>query len=252
MLKRLWNYLKTWFGVKTEQMKDPEIELQQAMNEFRSRDQELRSNAASVLAHRARVADELEDATKEAAQAKELAKQALMKADAATKAGNAEEAARWTQAAQTVAMNLQAANSTTVTLTEQLNTADAQAARAREAVSMNASQLSELAAKQTELRGKLKSAQMQESLNKTMEQLNASVGGDAPSLKEIENKIEARAAQAVAEADIAKATPQGAIAELKQAVNLQEADEALAGLRAELGLAPAPELPAGSGTEPGT
>jgi phage shock protein A len=239
MLKRWWNYIKTWFGVKSEEVMDPEIQLQQAVDEFRERDQELRGQAAKVLAHRTRVADELEDVTKESAEAKELAKQALLKADAAAKAGNADEAGRWNQAAQTIAVKLQASESNVVTLTEQLKIADQQAANAREAVSANAAELSEVSAKQMELSGKLKSAEMQESLNRTMEQLNASVGEDAPSLEEIENKIESRAAQAAAEADIAASTPEGAMAELEQSVDLAEADETLASLRSELGLGPA-------------
>ncbi len=249
MLKRWWNYIKAWFGAKSEEIKDPEIELQQAMNEFREKDQELRSNAAKVLAHRTQVGDELEDATKEAAEAKELAKQALLKADAATKAGDSAEALRWNQAAQAIATKLQASNSNVVTLTEQLTIAETQAQQARQAVATNAGQLSELAAKQIELKGKIKSAEMQESLNETMDQLNASVGEDAPSLKEIEDKIEARAAQATAEADIAKATPEGAMAELERAADIQDADAALDDLRKELGIGAAPELPAGGGTQ---
>ena len=49
----------------------------------RTRDRELRNQAAKVVAHRTRTAAELEDAGEEAAKARELAKQALLKADAA-------------------------------------------------------------------------------------------------------------------------------------------------------------------------
>jgi phage shock protein A len=249
MLKRWWNYIKTWFGAKSEEVMDPEIQLQQAVDEFRERDQELRGQAAKVLAHRTQVAEELEDATKDSAEAKELAKQALLKADAAAKAGDAAEAERWNQAAQTIAVKLQASESNVATLTEQLTIAEQQAANAREAVSANAAELSELSAKQTELTGKIKSAEMQESLNRTMEQLNASVGDEAPSLKEIEDKIESRAAQAAAEADIAASTPEGAMAELEKSVDLSEADSTLDSLRSELGLAPAVTT---GGSEPTT
>ena len=57
---------------------------------------------------------------------------------------------------------------------------------------------------------------MQESVNKAMDQMTATVGEDAPSLKEVENKIQARMAQASAKAELTEATsPEAAIAELK-------------------------------------
>jgi phage shock protein A len=52
MFKRLWGYIKTLFRVKTEAAMDPEIEIEQAIQEARRRDQELRNQAAKVVAHR--------------------------------------------------------------------------------------------------------------------------------------------------------------------------------------------------------
>ena len=53
---KTWNYIKTWFGKKTEDIKDPEIEIEQAIQEAQKRDQELRNQAAQVIAHRTNVA----------------------------------------------------------------------------------------------------------------------------------------------------------------------------------------------------
>ena len=195
-MRKLWNYIKAWFGKKTEDAKDPEIEIEQAINEAQSRDRELRNQAAKVVAHRTRTAAELEDAGEEAAKARELAKQALLKADGAARAGNADESARWTQAAQTMAMKIQAADSNVATLTAQLQSAESQAEQAKQAVNQNAMRLQEMTAKRIELLGKLESARMQESVNKAMDQLTATVGDDAPTLKEVEDKIQQRAAMA--------------------------------------------------------
>lgn len=252
-MRKFWNYIKTWFGVKSEQIKDPEIEIEQAIGEARERDRELRNQAAKVIAHRTKLADDLEDASAESAEAKALAKQALVKADEATKAGNAAEAARWNQAAQAIAMKLQAANSTTEMLTQQLTVAEDQAVKAQKAVNQNAMSLQEMSAKRMEMLGKLQAAKMQESVNSAMDQLNATVGDDAPSLKEIEDKIERRSAEASAKAELSAGTPEGAMAELKESVNLAEADATLDSLRSELGLGPAPALPAStppSGSSP--
>lgn len=95
-----------------------------------------------------------------------------------------------------------------------------------------------------QLLGQLQQAKMQETVNKAMEQLTATVGSDAPSLEEIEDKIRARMAQAAGRAELAAATPEGAIAELQKSALIARAESQLDALRAELGLGSAGELPA--------
>ena len=102
--------------------------------------------------------------------------------------------------------------------------------------------LQEMTAKRIELLGKLESARMQESVNKAMDQLTATVGDDAPTLKEVEDKIQQRAAMASAKAELRDATPEGAMVELEHEVNLAEADRTLDELRAEMGLGAAPTV----------
>ena len=48
-MRKLWNYIKAWFGKKTEDAKDPEIEIEQAINEAQARDRDLRNQAAKVV-----------------------------------------------------------------------------------------------------------------------------------------------------------------------------------------------------------
>jgi phage shock protein A len=248
---KTWNYIKAWFGKKTEEVKDPEIEIEQAIQEAQKRDQQLRNQAAQVIAHRTNVAAELEDASSDMAEARELAKQALLRADAATKAGNAAEAEKWNATASQIAMKMQASQNTVNMLTEQLKTADVQAQKAKDAVKNNATAVQELAARRMQLLGQLEAAKMQESVNKAVDAMTATVGTDAPSLEEVEDKIQARMAQATAKAELTEATsPEAAIAELKAATSDLKAASALDDLRAELGLTPAPELPASSAPPP--
>ena len=61
-LRRLWGYIKTLFRVKAEAAMDPEIEIEQAINEAKKRDQELRNQAAKVIAHRTQLEQKLESA----------------------------------------------------------------------------------------------------------------------------------------------------------------------------------------------
>ena len=82
-LKRLWGYIKTLFRVKTEAAMDPEIEIEQAISEARKRDQELRNQAAKVVAHRTQLESKIEKAADDVGESREMAKQALMKAQEA-------------------------------------------------------------------------------------------------------------------------------------------------------------------------
>jgi phage shock protein A len=94
--------------------------------------------------------------------------------------------------------------------------------------------------------GALESAKLQESMNEAMASITASVGQDGPSLKEVEDKIEARMAEAQAKAELEAVTPEGSMAELERSVDLAEADKALDDLRKELGiveLEPGPSSP---------
>jgi phage shock protein A len=147
-------------------------------------------------------------------------------------------------------MQMQAAQNNVDMLKKQFEIGSQQAEQAKQAVNQNAMQLQEISAKRMQMLGQLQSAKMQESVNKAMDSLNASVGDTAPSLDEVENKIEARLAKASAKAELKSATPEGAMAELQQSVSMAKADSALDALRAELGMAPAAALPAAGDTTP--
>ena len=107
MFKRVWGYLKTLFRVKTEAAMDPEIEIEQAIQEAREQDQRLRNQAAKVIAHRTTIEQKMESAADSVGEARETAKQALLRAEAAKQAGDADGVMKWTYAAQSLAMKLQ-------------------------------------------------------------------------------------------------------------------------------------------------
>lgn len=253
-----WNYLKQLFRSKSEQLKDPEIEIEQVITEARKRDQELRNQAAKVIAHRTMVEGQIEESAAEVGKAKEMAKQALLRADEATRAGDAEAAAKWTRAAQSLAMKLQAAQNNIDSLKSQYQVAVQQADQAKQAVQQNAMRVQELSAKRLEMLGQLQQAKMQETVNKAVQSLSSTMDMDSPSLDSVEQKINQRLAEAQAKAELHAATPEGAEMELEQSVSLAQADSTLEQLRKELGLPPAPSsspLPAGeagSGAAPRT
>ena len=235
-LKRLWGYIKALFRSKAEDMMDPEIEIKQAIDEARKRDQDLRNQAAKVVAHRTQLESKIERSADDVGEARELAKQALMKAQESTAAGDAAAADKWTRSAQGLAMKLQASENTLAEMKSQYERAADQAEEAKKAVQQNAMRLQELTAKKMELLGSLEAAKMQESVNSAVEAVSATMDDEAVSLDKVEDKIEARKAEAMARAELREATPEGAESELREAVSLAQADAKLEELKAELGI----------------
>jgi len=235
-LRRLWGYITTLFKGGAEKMMNPEVEIEQAINEAKKRDQELRNQAAKVVAHRTQLESKLGSAADDVGEAREMAKQAIMKAEEAKTAGDAAGQEKWTKAAQSIAMKLQASENNLATLKTQYETASTQAEKAKEAVQQNAMRVSELAAKRMELLGSLEAAKMQESVNKAVDAMSNTMDDEMPSLEKIEDKIESRKAEAMARAELREVTPEGSEMELKEAINMAQADAKLEELKAELGL----------------
>jgi phage shock protein A len=236
MFKRLVAYIRSWFRQTAESAMDPEIEIQSGIDEAKRRDQDLRNQAAKVIAHKTQLESQIENAAEAAGEAREMAKQALVKADEAQKGGDEAAVTKWNQAAQSLAMKLQASENNLASLKEQYKIAEGQAEQAKEAVRTNAMSLQELSAKRMEMLGTLEQAKMQESVNAAVEAMSSGVTDEMPSLDQVEQKIEQRKAEAMAKAELREATPEGAEAELRRAVNATEAEVKLDELRAELGL----------------
>lgn len=236
MLRRIWGYLKQLFRTTAEAAMDPEIEIEQAITDARKRDQDLRNQAAKVIAHRTQLEQKIEQAASQVGEGRETAKQALIRADEAKKAGDEDAVRRWTQAAQSLALKLQAAESNLEGLKSQYQVAIDQADDAKSAVQSNAMRLQELAAKRMQLVGQLEQAKMQEAVNSAVESISTSMEMDSPSLSKVEDKINQRLAEAKAQTELREATPEGAEAELKESISLAQADARLEDLRKELGL----------------
>lgn len=229
-------YLRSWFKTTTEEMMDPEIEIQSAIDEAKRRDQDLRNQAAKVIAHKTQLESQIERAAESVGEAKEMAKQALLKAEEARGKGDEVAVGKWTHAAQSLAMKLQASENNLESLKAQFETAVTQADQAKEAVQTNAMKVQELAARRLEMLGTLEQAKMQEAVNNAVESMSVSVSDQGPDLAGVEDKIELRKAEAMARAELHEATPEGAEAELRKEINMAEANSKLDELRAELGI----------------
>lgn len=249
-LSRLFGYIKALVTGGVESRMDPRIQIEQAMADARKRDLDLRNQAARVIAHRTQVQMKLDSAIEDAAKAREQAAAALRNADAAAKAGNTADVDKWGRAAQALAMKLQTSETMVETLKGQYEQANQQADIAKEQVNQNAMRLQELSTKRIELLGKIEQAKMQEEVNATLETLNKPMADTAgPTMREIEDKINARMASASAKAELEEASIEGAQRELEQSTAQLEAQARLEKLREELGL-PAPSAAPAESTAP--
>ena len=236
MIGRVFRYIKTLIAGKVQSAMDPEVEIQAAIDEAKSRDRVLRNQAAKVIAHRTKLDARIDAAADDVGEARETTKQALLKAEESRVGGDQETAGKWEQVAQGLALKLQAAENNLDSLKEQYEIASSQADEAKDAVQQNAARVSELAAKRIELMGKLEQAKMQETVNSAVESMSATIETDGPSLSGVETKIADRLAEAQAKAELRSATPEGAEQELRESLTGAKAQERLAQLRAELGI----------------
>ena len=236
MFKRLWGYIKALFRRTVEGAMDPEVEIEQAIQEARKQDQVLRNQAAKVIAHRTQLEAKIEQAADTVGEAREMAKKALLRAEDAKTQGDVDGLNKWTQAAQSIALKLQAGENNLNGLKDQYEISVNQAEEAKRTVQQNAMRLQELAAKRMELVGQLQQAKMQEAVNSAVESISASMEHEAPSLDRVQDKIQARLSEAKARSELRAATPEGTEAELRDAISLAQADTKLEELKAELGL----------------
>jgi phage shock protein A len=236
MLKKWWEYIKSWFKSTSEQMMDPEVEIRMAIDDAKRKDQDLRNQAAKVIAHKTQLESKIDRAAGDVGEAREMAKKALLRAEEAKTAGDDAGVTKWTQSAQSLAMKLQASENNLASLKTQFEASISQADQAKTAVQTNAMKLQELSAKRMELVGSLEQAKMQETVNEAVSSISSSVDDSVPSLDEVEDKIERRKAEAMAKAELHEVTPEGAEAELRKEIDMAQADEKLSELKAELGL----------------
>src|SRR5690606_21672477 len=124
--------------------------------------------------------------------------------------------------------------------------------QAKAAVQQNSRLLQEKIAEKSKLLSQLEQAKMQEEMNEAMAQLSETVGDDVPTLKEVEEKIQARYAKAKAHGELTETSVESRVLEVEQATANVEAHGRLSQLRAELGLdsttAAAPQVEGGSAT----
>jgi phage shock protein A len=243
-LRKWWKYFGTKLNRDFESRADPAVQLEQAIAESQAQHRRLKEQAANVIASQKQAEIRLNGKMTELEKLNATARQALMMAADAQKAGNADKANQYNSAAETIANQLIQIEKDVEGLKAMVIESTQASDQAKAAVAQNSRLLQEKLAEKNKLLSQLEQARMQEEMNKAMSQLSETVGDDVPSLKQVQEKIEARYAKAKAHSELSGTSIESSILEVEQATANVEAQSRLSELRAELGLdalnAPAP------------
>ena len=235
-IKKWWKYLGAKLNRSFDSNADPAVQLEQALTEAQQQHRRLKEQAVNVIASQKTAEIRLNGKMTELEKLNANARQALMMAADAEKTGDATRAQQYTTAAETIANQLILVEKDVESMKSMVMDAAQASDQAKAAVAQNSRLLQEKLAEKNKLLSQLEQARMQEEMNKAMSQLTETVGDDVPSLKEVQEKIEARYAKAKASSELGETSVESRILEVEQATANVEAQSRLSQLRTELGL----------------
>jgi phage shock protein A len=251
LLRRVWRYFTAASTERFNELADPKVQLEQAIQDANDQHRRLKEQAANVIANQKQTEMQLNRAMEQLESLNGKARQAVLMADEAQKGGDAQKAADFNRAAETFASQLINTEKQVESL-KTLHLQSTQAAdQAKAAVNQNSIVLQKKLAERQKLLSQLDQAKMQEQMNKAMQTLSETVGQDVPTLEEVRDKIEARYAKALGSAELQGATVESRMLEVEQAQMDTDAQARLSQIRSQLGIAAAPEA-AGSADAAGT
>jgi phage shock protein A len=230
---------------------DARHEIEDAIDQARRHDRELRAEIIAASTARTRAADRRAAASAEVGEARSLAQRALRQANDAARAGQRADAAKLTGAARVFALRMRDAHQQVAWLEQQVAAATQRTQQVHTALSENVGRLKAVAAARLPVLSGRKAARAQQAVDETVAAISAPT-----------SDLLVRGAEAARAALDEQAAAGGAVVpvaedDLENEVDLDGADAILDELRDELGL-PAPTAgaatgdagaPAGSGAE---
>jgi phage shock protein A len=239
--KRFWKYLAAALTGKLEEMADPKVQIEQAIEEAKRQHELLSQQAAAVIGNQKQLELKLERTIEDVEKLQGSARQALLMADEARRKAEEAQAAQYERAAQSFAMKLVAEEKTMRDLKSMHDESISAAERARKAVETNALNLQKMVAERSKLLSQLENAKMQERMNQALKQMDElAPKTDVPTFAQVREKIEARYARALGESELSSESVGAKMMEVEKAQLDAEAASRLEALRVGLGLAPAP------------
>ena len=243
LLRRAWRYLMAMLSGKLDQVSDPKVQIEQAIEQARQQHTLLSQQAAAVIGNERELQLKLTRAVAETEKLQANARQALLLAEQAREAGDQTKAASYEDSARAFATKLVSAEASMKDLHAMAERAAQASAQARAAVETNALALQKQLAERTKLLSQLDQAKMQEQLNRAMDGMTElAAPRDTPSLEEVRDKIEGRYARALGEAELQSTSVEARMLQVERASIDAEGAARLESIREGLGL-PSPSAP---------
>lgn len=219
LFKKGKKYAEAAADAKFDEMADPKIQLEQALQMAKQNHQRLQEQAAKVIANQKQAEMKLHRLIDEEEDLEDSARAAL---------GQGKEDAARTFAARLASVRNQVENQK-----ELVTQATVAAEQAHQAVKQNDMEMQEVITRRQELLSQLDQAKMQEAVNDTLGGLN-DVDDDVPNLDQVQAKIEERFALAQGNKDIRANSIDQQMLDVKTTQMNTEADSILAELQAEI------------------
>jgi phage shock protein A len=237
VLRRAWRYLVAALSGKLDEVADPKVQIEQAIEEAKRQHELLSQQAAAVLGNRRQLEMKLARSMDEVEKLRASARQALVLADQSRGAGDQDKAGSYEETAQAFATKLVAAEGSMNDLKGLHDQALQAADQARRAVEQNAFLLQKRLSERSRLLSQLEQTKMQERMNEALQSVSElSVPGDVPTLNEVRDKIEARYARALGRSELATETVEARMVEVEKAALDQQGAERLEEIRKGLAL----------------
>ena len=230
-----WKYIMAAFGAKVDELADPKIQIQQAIEEAQRQHEALTRQAASVIGNQKQLEIKLDRQLAQVEDLQAQARQALVLADQARGAGNEAKAGEYEQTAEMLANQLVSAESAVTDLKQLHDQSVVGAQKARNAVNDNAAMLQSKLAERTKLLSQLEQAKMQEQVSASLSQMSElAAPKNVPSLEAVRDKIEKRYTDALGAADLASNSVEGRMLEVRKASVNMAGQSRLEQIRAEM------------------
>ncbi len=237
VLRRAWRYLVAALSGKLDEVADPKVQIEQAIEEAKRQHELLSQQAAAVLGNRRQLEMKLARSMEEVEKLRGSARQSLVLAEQSRGAGDQGKAASYEETAQAFATKLVAAEASMSDLKGLHDQALQAAEQARRAVEQNAFLLQKRLAERSRLLSQLEQTKMQERMNQALQSVSElSVPGDVPTLNEVRDKIEARYARALGRSELATETVEARMIEVEKATLDAQGAERLDEIRKSLAL----------------
>ena len=237
-LKRWWAYLAASGNEKFNEHADPKVQLSQAIAEERKRHGRLKYSAATIIGQAKRAENQLDTCLDRLDHNNALVRKALLMEAEKRAAGDNAKADEYKRAAETLTDEIVTLEAQVNDFREAFRAASIAATDAKAQVATSEKNLEKLAREQKKLLTKLERAKMQEAVNDSVESLNENVGGTIPTIKEVEDKIETRLANAQGMSELNGESSKGNDARVQLEADLGEisTQERMDKIRAELGI----------------